>query len=477
MLLEHDVNETSDYARKLENDRRDKVAAIRSLGFDPYGMKSDNKYRLIALVRLDAENAEEPTAESRDGTKKGQMVFVAGRLVSKNNKGKLKFFHLQDATNSIQLMFSKSNFNVDWELVQEFDVNDIIGVSGILMKTQTGEITVYVETCKIFCKSLASPPEKFHGIKDEEIQIRQRYLDMVQNQKLTGRLQDRSEIIRIIREFLQTLGFIEVETPILSNQALGAAAKPFTTHHNALDIPLYLRIAPELHLKRYLVGGFPKVFEIGKVFRNEGIDRTHNPEFTMLELYEAYGNVDTMRVYVELLLQKLYVTFGMEYWPQAYNYQSLFEFKLKLDIFDEEAVRKFAGRTGDHWELVDDIFDKHLQPEFIDPTFVYNYPAPMCPLAKPLGDKRFCGRFELFIQGMEIANAYTELNDPDLQLENFKKQGSDAIDYDFIEALKLGMPAAGGLGIGIDRLVMLLTKAESIRDVIAFPLVRPKSCF
>lgn len=470
----------SDFAEKLENDRREKLAAIRAAGFDPYGDNSNHPPPMlstsIANVRGFSMMTNHFPTRSNDEAKEGPWYRVFGRVISKNNKGKLKFFHIKDVDSTIQIMFSASNFAAkEWELLQNLEVNDIIYVSGVLIKTNSGELTIYAENFGFSCKSLALPAEKFHGVKDDEIKIRKRYLDMIQSPDLNQTLQVRSNVIRTIRQNLWRKQFIEVETPILTNQALGAAAKPFVTHHNALDIPLFLRIAPELHLKRYLVGGFTKIFEIGKVFRNEGVDRTHNPEFTILELYEAYADVDAMKVRTIDILVDLWPQFkNCEFEHDQITYRELFQKHLEFDVFDEEAVRKLKPST-DHWKAVDELFDEHIQPHLSKPTFVFDFPRAMCPLAKPVDDK-VCDRFELFIEGMEIANAYSELNDPDLQLENFKKQGSEeAIDHDFIEALMVGMPHAGGLGIGIDRLVMLLTGSQSIRDVIGFPLVRPKS--
>lgn len=481
---------------RLERDRRNKLNTLRELGIDPYGQKVINplagktKFH-VTSDRIDKihqirkfHNITGTVFTSSDKSKEGNWVFVCGRIRSKNNKGKLKFFFVEDDTDHIQIMFSKMEFTEhEWNIIQCLEVNDIVSVGGFLIKTEAGELTIFVggfhEDQKmggvnILCKSLAHPPEKYHGIHDEEILIRKRHLGIAYDKKLRDSLIQRSLIVRSIRNELNNQGFLEVETPILASQASGATAKPFETHHNALDVELKLRIAPELYLKKLLVGGIPKVYEIGKVFRNEGVDRTHNPEFTILEVYQAYADLEDMMNLTKRLITSIC---GRSEWFMI-TYINAIKSKTNIDITSPEnqqptiELAKTHNYEGDDfWEAVDHLFDKLVQPSFDKGfTFVVDYPTSLCPLAKPNKDGITSGRFELFTKGMEIANAYTELNDPDIQLEMFEKQG--VVDETFIDALKLGMPPAGGLGIGIDRLVMLKTQSDTIRDVISFPLVR-----
>lgn len=520
---------------RLEKARRAKLDRLRELGVDPFGQrvwnplwaKKDDQGRFICNLSIrsgwdkiaDAGNDKRNFSRrmfSSDKSKVGKWAFVCGRIKSKNNKGKLKFFFIEDETGKIQTMFSRSEFTEDeWEIIKCLEVNDIISVGGFVMTTEAGEQTIFVGGyepitawdknsplseriggVEVLCKSLAHPPEKFHGISDEETLVRKRHLGISTNKTLRDNLIKRSHLVAEIRSFLNKKDFLEFETPILSSQASGATAEPFHTHHNAMDMPLQLRIAPELYLKKLLVGGIPKVYEIGKVFRNEGIDRTHNPEFTILELYQAYGDLDDMmRLTKELICYLMPEAKDLPRNEKQWNVKTFqdacAEVALEMcghgiDVLANNGnemarVVTFAklridddlGYKGDdYWEAVDYIFDKRVQPKLQDGwTFITDYPTALCPLAKPINSyNKISGRFELFTKGMEIANAYTELNDPDIQLEMFEKQGT--VDEDFIDALKLGMPPAGGLGIGIDRLVMLATKSHSIRDVISFPLVK-----
>ena len=517
---------------RLEKARRTKLDRLRELGVDPFGQrvwnprwnKKDDQGRpiydlemrseLSSIGLLTTKQCRPPSAYSSDKTKSGPWEFVCGRITSKNNKGKLKFFFIEDETGKIQTMFSRSEFTEDeWEIIKCLEINDIISVGGFVMTTEAGETTIFVggyeltEGCNlesplkseriggvtVLCKSLAHPPEKFHGISDEELLVRKRHLGISADKTLRDNLITRSRLVASMRSFLSDKNFLEVETPILSSQASGATAKPFDTHHNAMDMPLKLRIAPELYLKRLLVGGIPRVYEIGKVFRNEGVDRTHNPEFTILELYQAYGDLDDMmRLTKDLICYVMPEAKNQKWQIRTYEkamsilfpkdvvggvtYASIYDESFR-DLWMERAkapseIDDDPGYQGDdYWEAIEHLFDKRVQPMFDrNWTFITDYPTALCPLAKPNPDGKTSGRFELFTQYMEIANAYTELNDPDVQLKMFEEQG--VVDEAFIDALKLGMPPAGGLGIGVDRLVMLATESHSIRDVITFPLVK-----
>lgn len=479
---------------RFEQERVKKLEAIQALGLDPWGTRFDN-HRPIAQARAAA-----PAEHGIDG----DHVRVAGRIMLRNNKGKLKFYHIKDWSGRIQLMVSRQNLSDEqWELIGHLDLGDIVGVDGRLRRTNTGEITVFVEKLTILTKSLAQPPEKFHGAKDIEMLLRHRHIDLIYNEGVLERMLKRTKIIDAVRQTLRERGFIEAETPVLHAIAGGAAARPFVTHHNTLDMQLYLRIALELHLKRLMVGGVERVYEIGRVFRNEGIDSTHNPEFTMLEAYQAYGDYGSMMDLTEAIVvnairatsDTLSLPWGEAVvdftppWPRK-KYADLFAEFAGCDIHDETAVRAVAQRhgidtAGVHRDVViHEVFEEVVEHRLEGPLFVIDYPAALCPLTKrKAGEQDIAERFELYIHGMELANAYTELNDPRLQEELFRTQlaglpeedSMAKMDQDFIRALKVGMPPAGGLGIGIDRLVMLLTNSHSIRDVIFFPLLRPES--
>ena len=445
---------------------------------------------------------------------------VAGRIMLRRKAGKLRFYDVQDYTGKIQLLFSRGDLSDEqWELMGQLDLGDLIGVDGRLRRTDTGEISIFVQELTILCKSLAQPPEKFHGAKDTEMLLRQRYIDLIYNEGVLERMLGRTRIINSIRQTLTGQDFHEVETPVLHAIAGGAAARPFITHHNTLDMQLYLRIALELHLKRLMVGGIERVYEIGRVFRNEGIDTTHNPEFTMIEIYQAYGNYETMMDLTEAIIvnaartvhagpseSALIFQWGEDQidftppWPRR-KYADLFREHAGCEMGDTAAVAKKAHELAQHGKIgkeliermdnsevhpdvvVNEVFEATVEEHLKNPTFVIDYPASICPLTKrKADDPSVAERFELFVQSMELANAYTELNDPRLQEELFRTQlaglpeedSMAKMDHDFIRALKVGMPPAGGLGIGIDRLVMLLTNSQSIRDVIFFPLLRPE---
>lgn len=474
---------------KFERQRNEKVVRLRELGVDPYG------------GRYEGSESSASIRERYVDEKDGQLACAAGRIVLLRDIGKLIFITLRDSAGTIQLGLSKKLLSAQWEAAKLLELGDVIGAKGQLGKTRTGEITIWADEVTMLGKGLLPPPEKFHGLADVDLRYRQRYVDLWANPEVMERFRKRSAIISTIREYLEGLGFCEVETPMMQTIAGGAAAKPFITHHNSLDMDLYLRIAPELFLKRLLVGGMEKVFEINRNFRNEGLSTRHNPEFTMLELYQAYADYNVMMEVVEELCGLLVerhcegakIEFGDETidysrpWRRA-GYGELLKEYAGCDIGDIAEVRAKARELGigeanmDDTIVVSEVFEATVEDNLINPTFVMNYPAELCPLTRRCkDDERFAERFELFIGTMEIANSYTELNDPAVQEENFRLQlrGQSetmaTMDEDFITALKYGMPPAGGMGIGIDRLVMLLTGATSIRDVILFPLLKPLS--
>ncbi len=484
--------------------RLDKLRQIEALGIDPWGHRFDGRTP-IAQVR-------ELPAQPFDDANPGPKVRIAGRVVRRRTAGKLVFLELWDQTGRVQVMVRVNKVSPqDWQLTQLLDLGDLLGVDGDFGKTKTGELTVQAEKLTFLTKSLEPHPKDVFGMGDVEYRLRHRYLDMIYTPDTLRRARQRVQIVRTIRNYLDGKGYLEVETPTLHAIAGGAAARPFKTHHNALDIDLYLRIALELPLKKLLVGGIEKVYEIGRVFRNEGISPRHNPEFTMLELYEAYGDLFSIMDLTEGLIvaavdclgQTRSLPYGdatVNFEPpfQRKQYADLFQQYVGCDLFDQVAVRRRASESRiplelkdekagtstskEHDVLVHELFEHHVEDKLTGPVFVYNYPAALCPLTKRLrSDPRLAERFELYIQGMELANAYTELNDPITQEQTFRQQlaglpeeeSMAKMDEDFIRALRHGMPPAGGLGVGIDRLVMLLTNTQSIRDVILFPLLRP----
>ena len=475
---------------KFERQRQAKLAQIRQLGIDPYGQRYEG-----------AESATNIKLRFKEGDDT-QKAKCAGRIVLLRDIGKLIFITLRDSSGTIQVGASTTLLPrdaSDWQLAKLLELGDIIGASGRLGKTKTGEITVWAESLTLLAKCLEQPPEKFHGLADVDLRYRQRFVDLWANPEVMERFKKRSAVIAAIREFLQGRGFLEVETPMMQQQPGGAAAKPFITHHNALDLDLFLRIAPELFLKRLLVGGMEKVFEINRNFRNEGLSRYHNPEFTMLELYQAYADYNVMMDLTEelicLLVAKYCPSNQIEFgdikvdfarpWRRV-RYAQLIKEHTGCDIDDTGALRKKAAQLDINEAIMDDVvvidalFKAAVEDKLVCPTFVIDYPAALCPLTRrKKDDPRYAERFELYIAQMELANAYTELNDPAQQCENFliqlrgQEDSMARMDRDFITALKYGMPPAGGLGIGIDRLVMVLTGALSIRDVILFPLLRP----
>ncbi len=473
---------------ELKQVRVDKRQELMDAGLDPYGRKFEKTDSIKAL---------------RDNFEETRVVAMAGRIMLVRGHGKTMFVDLKDETGKMQLYIRQDAVGEElmtW--IKKLDVGDIIGVKGKLFLTKMGEPTVFVDEFEYLSKTLLPLPEKFHGLKDQEIRVRQRYLDLVMNDEVRERFQKRSLIIRKIRSYLDERGFMEVETPMMQSVAGGAAARPFITHHNTLDMDLYLRIAPELYLKRLLVGGLEKIYEINRNFRNEGISPRHNPEFTMLELYSAYDNYEDMMDMVEgiimHLVSDLLESSNVQWGNHTINFASPWK-----HISMQEAIREYAGIDMDainvfemaqeyHMDnpeqvekdmLMAHMFEKEVEHQLIDPTFIIDFPTILCPLCKTHKDNPdISERFELFIGGQEIANAYSELNDPVEQAERFAGQakGRDedefySVDHDFVRALEHGMPPAGGLGIGIDRLVMLITGVINIREVILFPQMRKET--
>jgi lysyl-tRNA synthetase class 2 len=416
-------------------------------------------------------------------------------------KGKLIFIDIRDWTGQIQLFVGRGQVGEEnWALAECIDLGDIVGVDGELKRTKTGELTIFASKLHFLSKSVEPPPEKHHGLTDPELRQRMRYLDLTYTDGVLPRFLNRTKIVQSIRSTLAGERFVEIEGPTLHSIAGGAAARPFKTHHNALDMPLFLRIALELHLKRLLVGGIERVFELGRVYRNEGISPRHNPEFTMLEVYQAYGDYRSMMDLTEKLIvaaidatgQPRQLPWGedtIDFTPPfaRRTYDELFAEHTGLSVDDAAGIERMARHigfetAGKHPDVIkSEVFEEKVEDRLMGPIFVMDYPASICPLTKrKASNPAVAERFELFIQGMEVANAYTELNDPDLQEQLFRtqlagQQEEDSMakmDHDFIRALRHGMPPAGGLGIGIDRLVMLLTNSQTIRDVILFPLLR-----
>ena len=479
-----------------ETVRREKMEKIAALGLDPWGGRFDD-HQAIASVRglSPAESGSEMP---------GPRVRVAGRIVLRRGQGKVHFLQLRDWTDQIQVFLGKNQIGEEgWDLAGLLDLGDLIGVDGALGLTKTGEMTVFADKLTFLGKSLLPPPEKWHGLTDVEQRSRQRYVDLFSNPESMRTFLGRIRILAAFRRVMAERGYVEVEGPTMQAIAGGAAARPFVTHHNALDLDLYLRIALELHLKRLLVGGMERVFEIGRVFRNEGISRKHNPEFTMLEAYQAYGDYHSMMDLTEALILGAIDAVGGGYqrpwgeatvdftppWPRR-TYSELFREFVGVDPTDEAEVRSKAESLGlapegkDRDVVVSGLFEEVVEDRLVGPIFVIDYPAAICPLTKRKGGApEIAERFELFVHGMELANAYTELNDPLLQEDLFRRQlaGQKAedsmatMDEDFVRALKHAMPPAGGLGVGLDRLCMLLLNKASIRDVILFPLLRPEA--
>ncbi|MCD4824234.1 MAG: lysine--tRNA ligase [Phycisphaerae bacterium] len=548
---------------KVQADRQNKLEKIRQLGVDPYGWRYDGVEQAAAILERFDDDA--PEGE--------QSAKAAGRIVLFRDMGKMMFAHVRDSSGQMQIALRKNALDENgWSLAKLLDLGDLIGVSGPLQRTRTGEVTIWADELTLLTKSLMPMPEKFHGLQDVEVRYRQRYLDLMTNPESMENFKKRIAIVDVIRDTMKARQYAEVETPMLQAIYGGAAARPFTTHHNTFDCDLFMRISPELYLKRLLVGGMERVFEINRNFRNEGVDTSHNPEFTMMELYEAYADYNVMMEIAEELFivaaekvakpalianrdkrlaaieqmktdaeralnnkrspktdeEKqadheaamaayeaakteapqtplfkaaaaceaggLVLPYGdtlldfAKPWRRE-KYADLLKTHASVDIDDLPAVRAKATTLGiDEARLSDavvinEVFETTVEPHLVQPTFVLDYPADLCPLTRrdPDNDK-IALRFELFAANMELANAYTELNDPEIQLANLSGQlkGEEdetmrVMDEDFVTALQHGMPPAGGMGIGIDRMVMLLTDTQSIRDVVLFPLLRPET--
>jgi lysyl-tRNA synthetase class 2 len=494
----------------VEEARREKLAALTKMGVNPFAYRYERTHTAVEALGSYSDGLGD----------NGPEVAVAGRLVSMRGKGKTAFGHIEDASGKIQLYFKRDTLGQVYELVKLLDLDDHVGVRGRVFRTRTGEITVEAAEVTLLAKSLRPLPRgktqvteagtsvTYGGLQDPETRYRQRYADLAVHPNIRDIFQLRARAIAFMRRYFDAQGFLEVETPILQSLYGGAAARPFVTHHHSLDIPLYLRIADELYLKRLIVGGFERVYEIGHDFRNEGMDRTHNPEFTMLETYQAYADYrDVMEMLEDMIPQlvehccgsRTIERFGVTFdftppWPRVrfveavdehagVDIRTATEDELRQRLLaagqDEETVRAFSGG-----KLLDGVFQEFVEPTLVQPTFVIDYPKALSPLAKlHRDDPTLTERFELFIQGREIANAFSELNDPEDQRRRFEDQMAQRaagdeeahqLDEDYIRALEYGMPPTGGMGLGVDRLIMLLTEQASIRDVILFPAMRPE---
>ncbi|KLU38891.1 MAG: lysyl-tRNA synthetase [Peptococcaceae bacterium 1109] len=491
---EEHVEEQRQELNELMAIRRTKLQSLYDAGVNPYGEKFERTHYAQEII----DNFE---------SLEGQKTVIAGRLMSFRTHGKASFSDLMDASGRIQLYLRVDVLGEEaYGFANQLDIGDIVGVSGTIFRTKRGQISVEVESLKLLSKSLRPLPDKWHGLKDVDLRYRQRYVDLIVNPDVREVFRKRSQIIQCLRDFLNTRGFIEVETPMLHPIAGGANARPFVTHHNALDMDLYMRIAPELYLKRLLVGGLDKVYEVGKNFRNEGISTKHNPEYTSCEIYEAYADAEDMMkltedifAYIaEQVVGSTKIVFqGREIdltppWPRKPMLEAIREYAgVDLTGLNDEQARKLAREKGlsvpnnaSYGNIVEEFFDEYVEPHLIQPIFITDHPVEVSPLAKRKKDNpNLTDRFEPFIVTWEVANGFTELNDPIDQEGRFRKQmeqreqgdeEAHMMDEDFIRALEYGMPPAGGLGIGIDRMVMLLTDSPSIRDVLLFPHMRPR---
>jgi len=494
-----DLVEIKKSTAEIISNKWKEIEELKREGIDPFGHSFNRTYKIKDLIE---ENKDLQAGECGK-----EKVSVAGRLMALRTHGKAIFADIEDISGRIQIYIKSNKVGEEaFKLFSKIGVGDILGVSGLIFRTRTGEVTVFVEEFTLLCKSVRSLPEKWHGLKDVEIRYRKRYLDLMVNPSVREIFIKRSKVVLSIRNFLDNRGFLEVETPIMQPIPGGATARPFITHHNALHRDFYLRIAPELYLKRLLVGGLEKVYEISRNFRNEGISTKHNPEFTMLELYEAYGDYHSMmQITEELILYILKNVLGdleIEYrgnkidftppWKRISMYKAIEEaVGIRVDKISQKDFNKVVKEYNlnikgniNRGEIINGLFEKFIEPTLIQPTFVIDYPLELSPLSKQKKDNpELVERFELFIGSMELANAFTELNDPAEQERRFeeqvaKKEAGDMkshfMDKDYVEALEYGMPPAGGLGIGIDRLTMLLTNSDSIKEVILFPQLKSK---
>ena len=495
-MEQNENQETELNMNHLMQVRKEKLDNLIAEGKNPFEITKFNRTHTSADIEKHYDELE------------GKDVTIAGRIMSKRIMGKASFCHIQDATGQIQSYVSINDLGEEsYKQFKEDDIGDIIGITGFVFKTKTGEISIHAKEVTLLTKSLRPLPEKFHGLKDTDLRYRQRYVDLIVNPEVKETFEKRTKIIKEMRRILDEKGYMEVETPILQTIAGGASAKPFITHHNSLDIDMYLRVAPELYLKRLIVGGFDKVYEIGRNFRNEGMDIKHNPEFTNMELYAAYENMEDMMAITEELISTIaknvlgttkitYQGVDIDLTPPWRRVTMIDIVKEKTGVdFNEietdeqaqEAARK-AGIEIDpikptRGDILAQFFDEKVEETLIQPTIVYNYPIENSPLAKKVPeDPRMTQRFELFIGGREYANAFSELNDPIDQYERFLAQvkareagdeEANMMDTDFVNALEYGLPPTGGLGIGLDRLIMLLTDQASIRDILLFPTMKP----
>jgi lysyl-tRNA synthetase class 2 len=476
--------------------RREKLTQLRSRKKKAFAEKYETTHH-AAEVEDSFEELEE------------KEVKLAGRLMAIRTHGKASFADLMDMSGKVQLYVKQNNVGEDrYEFFQDLDLGDLVGITGTVFKTNRGQVSIRVSSFKLLTKSLRPLPEKFHGLKDKDIRYRQRYLDLIVNPDVKETFVIRSKIIKEMRRYLEDQGFLEVETPMMHPIAGGATARPFVTHHNTLDMDLYLRIAPELYLKKLIVGGFEKVFEINRNFRNEGMSYKHNPEFTTMELYQAQADYHDMMALTENLVshlaEEVLGTTTLEYegteldftvpWDRITMVEAVKKYAdVDFTQFETaEAAYEAAASVGvkleeglSYGEVLNEVFEERVEEKLVQPIFIMDYPIEVSPLAQKIeDDPRFTYRFEAFVYGREIANAFSELNDPEEQKRRFEKQvemreagdeEAQMMDYDFIRALEYGMPPTGGLGIGIDRLIMLLTDSSSIRDVILFPTMRPES--
>jgi lysyl-tRNA synthetase class 2 len=486
---------------RIPEQRLQKLANIRAMGIDPYPHRYKRTHTAQQAVELLAQAEQSGKTESEE-------VVVAGRMVANRTMGKISFLDIQDGSGKIQLFISKNELDEQSHaLLKELDIGDIVGARGVVFRTRSKEPTIRAKQLTMLSKSLQPLPEKWHGLSDVELRYRQRYLDLISNEEVRKTFRLRSQIVSAIRRYMDGHGFLEVETPILHQEGGGAAAKPFKTHHNTLDRDLFLRIETELHLKRLIIGGFDKVYEIGRIFRNEGISFKHNPEFTSMETYEAYADYNSVMEMLEQMVSSVAMEIlGTTVIPHgdttidvkapwqrlsfrdAITQYSGFDFVQYPNADMLRARMREKGINVDpqsNWaHLVDDLLSTFVEPKLIQPTFLIDYPISLSPLAKKKpGQERVVERFEAFAGGIEIANAFTELNDPLDQRERFQQQAKDkladgeegTIDEDFLLAMEHGMPPTGGLGIGIDRLIMILTNNQSIREVILFPTLKGKA--
>ena len=480
--------------------RREKMTALAEQGIDPFGKRFERTADSAQLKEKYSDKTKEELHEL------AETATIAGRVMTKRGKGKVGFAHIQDREGQIQIYVRKDTVGEEnYQIFKKADIGDFLGIEGEVMRTDMGELSIKATHITHLSKALRPLPEKFHGLTDVETIYRKRYLDLISNRESFERFVTRSRIVSEIRRYLDNQGFLEVETPVLHNEAGGAAARPFITHHNAQNIDMVLRIATELHLKRLIVGGMERVYEMGRIFRNEGMDATHNPEFTTIEAYQAYADFEDIMDLTEGIIQsaakavtdaesvpyqgtEIFIgrKFARKHMLEAIKEQTGIDFWKEMTLEEATALAKEHHVTVEkHFtvgHIINAFFEDFVEDTLIQPTFIYGHPVEVSPLAKKnADDPRFTDRFELFIVGREFANAFTELNDPIDQLSRFEAQakakelGDDeatGIDYDYVEALEYGMPPTGGLGIGIDRLIMLLTDVTSIRDVLLFPTMK-----